>query len=80
MSTSEADVFEVLRFPSHELLPTAMLRGLEDAPVSVATSTDEGGEYFAMALAKKVTVDDIAPDAIILVPLFATDDAAVIDF
>ena len=80
MSTSEADVFEVLRLPSHELLPIAMLEGLRDAAVSVTTSTVEGGEHFAMALAKKAAVNDIAPGAVILVPLFATDDAAVIDF
>ena len=77
MSTSVADVFEVLRLPSHELLPIAMLKGLRDAAVSVTTSTVEGGEHFAMALAKKAAVNDIAPGAVILVPLFATDDVVV---
>ena len=51
--------------------------GLEDAAVATTTSSDEAGDYFNMALAIKVPVSEVRHNAIVLVPLSATADGAV---
>ena len=66
-----------MRLPVYRLLPTEALKGLQDAAVASTASSDEAGDYFNMAVAKKVPVAEVRHDAIILVPLSATADGVV---
>ena len=70
MSTKSSNDFDVLRIPAHVSLPASMLESLQDAALLTATSTEPDGEYFGMQLGAKVAASDIAPDAVIMVPLF----------
>lgn len=79
-STNSLNDIGVLRLPTHELLPGVLLKAVEDADLLVATSTGEDGEYFGMQLARNVAVADIAPDSVIMLPLFVTADAVPLDF
>ena len=84
MSSVSANAFSVVqvgvvRLPNYELLPTALLKGLEDAASAVLTSNSVAGDLFNMSRATIVPTTAVAPDAIILVPLFAMDGAAVMD-
>ena len=67
----------VVRLPVYQLLSTEALKGLEDAAVATTASSDEAGDYFNMAVATKVPVAEVSHNAIILVPLSATADGAV---
>ena len=80
MSTNSSNDFGVLRIPVHVLLPESMLQSLQDAALLTATSTEPDGEYFGMQLGAKVAATDIAPDAIIMVPLFTKEDTVVLNF
>ena len=79
-STNSLNDIGVLRLPTHKLLPGVLLKAVEDADLLVATSTGEDGEYFGMQLARNVAVADIAPDSVIMLPLFVTADAVPLDF
>lgn len=68
-----------LRLPNYELLPTALLKGLEDAAVAVMESNSVPGDLFNMALVAKLPLTDVAADAVVLIPLFTTTDAAAMD-
>ena len=50
--------------PTYELLPTDILKGLEDAATATTVSTDEAGDYFNMAEARKVSVADVRHNAV----------------
>ena len=63
--------------PVYQLLSTEALKGLEDAAVATTASSDEAGDYYNMAVATKVPVAEVSHNAIILVPLSATADGAV---
>lgn len=76
-ATSKPSQGEV-RFPVYQLLPTALLKGLEDASVAVLTSTDVAGDLFNCSRATKVPLLDILPDAIIMVPLFSMEDSSAL--
>ena len=65
----------VVRIPIYELLPTPLLKGIEDASVATLSATTVAGDLFNMSRADKVPIANVAEDAIILVPLFATEDA-----
>lgn len=69
----------VVRLPSYILLPTPLLKGLEDAAVAVLESTTVAGDFFNMARAAKLPLVDVAGNAVILIPLFTTEDAVAMD-
>ena len=80
MSTNSSNIFGVLRIPAHVSLPASMLQSLQDAALLTATSTEPDGEYFGMQLGAKVAATDIAPDAVIMVPLFTKEDTVVLNY
>ena len=69
----------VIRLPNYELLPTSILKGLEDAALAVLDSTSISGDLFNMSRAVKIPLADVEPDAVILIPLFATTDSGVMN-
>ena len=79
MSVASAPIQGEVRFPIYELLPTSLLKGLEDAALAILTSTDIAGDLFNCSRASKVALSDIAPEAIIMIPLFAMEDATVMN-
>ena len=79
MSVIASQALSVVRIPVHELLSAEALKGIEDAAVSVDTATDYTGEYFNMSIASKVLVEQVLPDALVLVPLFTTVNDVVMD-
>ena len=79
MSAASVSAQGEVRFPVYELLPTALLKGLEDAAVAILTSSDIAGDLFNCSRATKVPLSDILPDAIIMVPLFAMENATIMD-
>ena len=78
-SVSSVPTDGVIRLPSYELLPTSLLKGLEDAALAILNSDSVHGDLFNMSRADKVALADVEPDAVILIPLFVTADAAVIN-
>ena len=73
--TSAGTVF----LPSYELLPTSLLKGIEDAAVAVLTAETISGDLFNISRAVKLPTAEIPDNAIILVPLFATIDSVVMN-
>ena len=69
----------VLRRPNYELLPTSMLKGIEDAAIAEMDSSSISGDLFNMAWAAKKPLVDISDDAVILVPLFTATDTIVMN-
>ena len=76
-SASNVATTGVVRIPIYELLPTPFLKGIEDASVAALTATTVTDDLFNMSRADKVPIADVAEDAIILIPLFATEGATV---
>ena len=79
MSVIAPLALSVLKIPVHELLSTEALKGITDAANSVDAATDYAGEYFNMSVASKIPLEEVLPDAVILVPMFSTTDDAIID-
>ena len=79
MSVASAPIQGEVRFPVYELFPTSLLKGLEDAALATLISTDIAGDLFNCSRALKVALSDIAPEAIIMIPLFAMEDATVMN-
>lgn len=69
-----------MRLPNYELLPTSMLRGLEDAAVAVTDSSSIARNLLKINWAIKLPLVDVSAEAVILVPLFTTTDAVVMNF
>ena len=78
-SASSVSTDGVVRIPNYELLPTSLLKGLEDAAVAVLEATTVPGALFNMSRADLVPLAETAPDAVILIPLFVTADASVMN-
>ena len=76
-SASSVATTGVFRLPSYELLPTSILKGLEDAALATLTSISVSGDLFIVSRTDKVPLDEVAPDAVIMIPLFAIEESAV---
>ena len=79
MSVITPLAISVLKILVHELLPTEALNWITDAANSVDAATDYAGEYFNMSVASKIPLEEVLPDAVILVPMFSTTDDAIMD-
>ena len=69
----------VIRIPSYELLPTSILKGLEDAALAVLESTSISGDLFNMSRAVKQPLAEVTADSDILIPHYATIDSSVMN-
>ena len=78
VSASTVMTTGVIRIPSYELLPTSILKGLEDAALAVLDSTSISGDLFNMSRTVRLPLAEVAADAVILIPLFATIDSSTI--
>ena len=67
----------VVHLPTFQLLREDFVQALAGAARATNASTDDMGDYFNMAMASKLPIDQIADDAIVLVPLFNIEDGAI---
>ena len=77
-STISASSTAFFCFPSYVLLPTSVLKGLEDVAIAAIVSSSVDGDLFNTR-ASKLPLVDIASGDVILAPLFTTTDSAVIN-
>ena len=68
-----------VQIPNCELLPTPLLKGIEDAACAVLDSNSVARDLFNMSRALKLPIDEVAEDAVILIPLFTTDDSVAMN-
>ena len=78
-SASSASALGVALFPHYEILPDALIKGLEIAANASMLSTDTAGDMFNCTRANKVPLSEILPDAVIMIPLFIPEDPIVMD-
>ena len=69
-----------VHLPAYELISGDLLRQIEHASSVVAASTDDLGEFYAMAMAVSVPAAMVADSSIIVVPLSPPGDGEIIDF
>ena len=62
--------------PAHDALPEFSVRALTALAHAKSTSSDEAGEYFAMAIASKTPSAQFHADSVFLVPLIPSDEAS----
>ena len=67
----------VVHLPTFQLLPEDFAQALAGAARATSAFTDDIGDYFNMAMASKVSIDLVADDATVLVPLFNIEDGAI---
>lgn len=79
MSSNMSATSGVATFPHFEVLPTALLEGLTNAAKASMLSTDTAGDLFNCMRGDKVPLNEIQPDAVIMIPLFAPLEPAVMD-
>ena len=80
MNLSESLVTSEVFLPNFPLAAGDLLRAIEHSGSVVATSTDDAGEYYAMAMASVVPADSVQEGAIIIVPLTVPRPDEVLDF
>lgn len=80
MNFSESLVTSEVFLPNFPLAAGDLLRAIEHSGSVVATSTDDAGEYYAMAMASVVPADSVQEGAIIIVPLTVPRPDEVLDF
>ena len=79
VSTSSVSSAGVIRIPNYELLPTSFLKGLEDAALATSVATNVSGDLFNMSRADILPLTEVAEDAVILIPLFTTENSVVMN-
>ena len=79
VSTSSVNSAGVIRIPNYELLPTSFLKGLEDAALATSVATNVSGDLFNMSRADILPLTEVAEDAVILIPLFTTENSVVMN-
>ena len=72
--TATADVVHV---PTIQLLREDFAQALAGAARATSASTDDIGDYFNMAMALKLSIDQTPDDATVFVPLFNIEDGAI---
>lgn len=78
-TSSSVNVAEV-HIPNYPLVDGDLLHAIEKSGRFTAASTEEAGEYFAMAMAQMVPSTEVQPDAIIIIPLTQPMGNEVTDF
>jgi hypothetical protein len=67
----------VVHLPTFEPLRDDFVHALSGAARATSVSTDDAGDYFNMTVASKLAIDQVAADAIVLIPLFNIEDGAI---
>jgi hypothetical protein len=67
----------VVHLPTFQLLREDFVQALAGAARATSASTDDMGDYFNMAMASKLSIDQTPDDATVLVPLFNIEDGAI---
>ena len=67
----------VVHLPTFQLLREDFVQALAGAARATSASTDDIGDYFNMAMASKLSIDQTPDDATVLVPLFNIEDGAI---
>jgi hypothetical protein len=80
METSSSTNATGVQIPNYPLAAGDLIRSIEHSGSVVATSTEEDGEYYAMAMAHVMAADLVPQDAIIVVPLTQPAPDEVLDF
>ena len=66
--------------PNYPLASGDLLRAIEHSGSVAPTSTDDAGEYYAMAMAQVLQADQVPVDSIMVVPLTSPRADEVLDF
>ena len=69
MESSAASVTNGVLLPNYPLASGFLLRAIEHSGSVLPTSTDDAGEYYAMALAKVVQAEEVPANSIMVIPL-----------
>lgn len=80
MESASSVVESGVHLPAYELISGDLLRQFEHTSSVVAASTDDLGEFYAMAMAVSVPAAMVADSSIIIVPLSSPGDGEIIDF
>jgi hypothetical protein len=75
-SASGAPTRGIVRIPTYESLPQALIQGLQDASAATMLSTDD---LFNCTQPTKVILAEVRPNSIILIPLFGTPPGVLMD-
>jgi hypothetical protein len=67
----------VVHLPTFQLLREDFVQAFAGAARATSASTDDIGDYFNMAMASKLSIDQTPDDATVLVPLFNIEDGAI---
>jgi hypothetical protein len=80
MDASATPMTNGVFLPNFPLAAGDLLRAIENAGSVVATSTDDAGEYYAMAMAAVVPTAELLEGAIIVIPLTSPRADEALDF
>ena len=79
MDTSTSVAQTGVTLPTYDLLPS-LLRALEHASSIEPTFSDDGGEFFGMAMAAVVAAEAVLPNSVMILPLNEPLEGAPVDF
>lgn len=80
MESSAASVTNGVLLPNYPLASGFLLRAIEHSGSVLPTSTDDAGEYYAMALAKVVQAEEVPANSIMVIPLTPPHAGESLDF
>ena len=79
MSTLTARTRIGVVIPTYEMLDGSMLHAVEHASSVVDASSDEVGEFYAMAMIQAVPAAQVPENAVIVIPLTPPEEGQVLD-
>ena len=81
-STATARSIEqtIVQLPTYTLLPTAILKAVDNAASVLTSSSDDLGELFGIAVATKVAAEDVVIGSVVIIPFRNPGSDEVIDF
>ena len=71
---------ESISLPRYPVMEGPLLHAVETASSVMTTSTDDAGEYYAMAIAQKLAASEVPNEAVILIPLNTPVDGETVDY
>ena len=80
MESSAVSVTNGVLLPNYPLASGFLLRAIEHSGSVLPTSTDDAGEYYAMALAKVVQAEEVPANSIMVIPLTPPRAGESLDF
>jgi hypothetical protein len=80
MESSSSSTATGVLIPNYPLAAGDLLRAIEHSGSVVSSSTDDDGEYYAMAMAQVLPAEQLPADSIIVVPLITPRVDEALDF